>query len=365
MLVAAVLRPQEREDGELEVVRVAAQQFPDSLELSVGETECAMERRFRHAAQGISVSAWPDHMPWVASQRALVLAADPHPGRDVGRLVPLHQGRGRRHPAGRDDRAASPHRRAAPLGYLAVRVGATHAVAELRAAWVPCAVLGVINAAVPMGLVAWGETHIDSSVAGIAQSTVPLFTFILAAKFLPHERSVSRGLPASRSGSSESRSSPASRPKAAGGRSPGRWRSSSRRSPTRRRRLRADAGRRHRRPRPRDREHARSRDRASPARDRAAADRGAGIDGARWPCGPHPHSDVRGPARPLPRAATPREPQASIVTYLIPVFALAYGALLLDEPVTAAVLAGFSLIVVGAVLASGQRLFGSGRRTAA
>ena len=39
-----------------------------------------------------------------------------------------------------------------------------------------------------MGLVAWGETHIDSSVAGIAQSTVPIFTFILAARFLPHER---------------------------------------------------------------------------------------------------------------------------------------------------------------------------------
>ena len=38
-----------------------------------------------------------------------------------------------------------------------------------------------------MGLVAWGETHIDSSVAGIAQSTVPIFTFILAARFLPHE----------------------------------------------------------------------------------------------------------------------------------------------------------------------------------
>ena len=73
------------------------------------------------------------------------------------------------------------------FGYLAVRVGATRAVAELRAAWVPCAILGVINAAVPMGLVAWGETHIDSSVAGIAQSTVPLFTFILAAQFLPHE----------------------------------------------------------------------------------------------------------------------------------------------------------------------------------
>ena len=48
----------------------------------------------------------------------------------------------------------------------------------------------------------------------------------------------------------------------------------------------------------------------------------------------------------------------SIVTYLMPVFAVVYGALLLDESVTAAMLAGFSLIVVGAALASGQRFFG-------
>ena len=48
----------------------------------------------------------------------------------------------------------------------------------------------------------------------------------------------------------------------------------------------------------------------------------------------------------------------SIVTYLMPMFAVVYGALLLDEPVTAAMLAGFSLIVVGAALASGQRFFG-------
>ena len=48
----------------------------------------------------------------------------------------------------------------------------------------------------------------------------------------------------------------------------------------------------------------------------------------------------------------------SIVTYLMPAFAVAYGALLLDEPVTAAMIAGFAFIVAGAVLASGQRFFG-------
>ena len=57
MLVAAVLRPEEGEDRELEVVRIALEQRADSLELSVGETECAMERGFRHAAQGASLAA--------------------------------------------------------------------------------------------------------------------------------------------------------------------------------------------------------------------------------------------------------------------------------------------------------------------
>src|SRR4029450_12757096 len=67
------------------------------------------------------------------------------------------------------------------LGYLVVRLGAARAVAELRAAWVPCAVLGVINAALPMGLVAWGETHIDPGIAGRAPAAVGAFTFILRA----------------------------------------------------------------------------------------------------------------------------------------------------------------------------------------
>jgi hypothetical protein len=46
MLVGAVLRPQEREDGELEVVRLAAEQFADSVELPVREAERAVERLF-------------------------------------------------------------------------------------------------------------------------------------------------------------------------------------------------------------------------------------------------------------------------------------------------------------------------------
>jgi hypothetical protein len=39
-----VLRPEEGEDGELEVVRVAAEQLADTARLPVGQTESAMER---------------------------------------------------------------------------------------------------------------------------------------------------------------------------------------------------------------------------------------------------------------------------------------------------------------------------------
>ena len=73
------------------------------------------------------------------------------------------------------------------LGYLVATLGAGRAFRELRAGWRPAAVLGAFNAALPFWLIAWGEKHIDSSVAGIAQATVPIFTFVLAARFLPAE----------------------------------------------------------------------------------------------------------------------------------------------------------------------------------
>jgi hypothetical protein len=52
MLVAAVLRPEEREDGELEVVGLAAEQFADPVQLTVREAEGAVERLFGDPRQG-------------------------------------------------------------------------------------------------------------------------------------------------------------------------------------------------------------------------------------------------------------------------------------------------------------------------
>jgi hypothetical protein len=51
VLVAAVLGPEEREDGELEMVRLSLQQRLDTVRLPVGETESAVKRLFRDLRQ--------------------------------------------------------------------------------------------------------------------------------------------------------------------------------------------------------------------------------------------------------------------------------------------------------------------------
>lgn len=73
------------------------------------------------------------------------------------------------------------------LAYVGRTMGVHRAVAELRASWRKWAVLGAVGNAIPFWLVAWGETHVDSGIAAIAQSTVPIFTILLGLRFLPHE----------------------------------------------------------------------------------------------------------------------------------------------------------------------------------
>jgi predicted transcriptional regulator len=56
VLVAAVLGPEQREDRELEVVRLTFEKAPDSLELIVREPQRAVQRLFRNLRQEVSVS---------------------------------------------------------------------------------------------------------------------------------------------------------------------------------------------------------------------------------------------------------------------------------------------------------------------
>lgn len=54
--------------------------------------------------------------------------------------------------------------------------------------WRNLAFLGLINTAIPFFLITWGELSIDSAVASVLNSTVPLFTLVLAHYFLEDDR---------------------------------------------------------------------------------------------------------------------------------------------------------------------------------
>jgi drug/metabolite transporter (DMT)-like permease len=71
---------------------------------------------------------------------------------------------------------------------LAVRLGLKDSISEIRSTGAGAFILGVTNMAFPFVLIAWGEKHIDSGVAAIANATVPIFVAILAIRFNPNER---------------------------------------------------------------------------------------------------------------------------------------------------------------------------------
>jgi drug/metabolite transporter (DMT)-like permease len=76
---------------------------------------------------------------------------------------------------------------AAPL--VVAFAAATSGLRAVVDAWRPGLVLGAINAAIPFTLIAWGEKHVDSGVAAVANSSVPIFVALLAVWFAPSQRS--------------------------------------------------------------------------------------------------------------------------------------------------------------------------------
>ncbi len=70
------------------------------------------------------------------------------------------------------------------LAFLALR----GELGSLRAPWGAYA-LGLTSSAIPFTLIAWGERHIDSGVAAVANASVPIFVAILAIWFRTDERS--------------------------------------------------------------------------------------------------------------------------------------------------------------------------------
>jgi drug/metabolite transporter (DMT)-like permease len=72
---------------------------------------------------------------------------------------------------------------------LVVQVGWRRAVADVRATGRHAFVLGLLNGALPFWLIAWGEKHVASGIASIANATVPIFVALLAIRLRPSERS--------------------------------------------------------------------------------------------------------------------------------------------------------------------------------
>lgn len=53
--------------------------------------------------------------------------------------------------------------------------------------WIPLAVLGTVNAAIPIFLISWGEQFVDSGTAAVLNSLVPIFSLIIAGLVLKTE----------------------------------------------------------------------------------------------------------------------------------------------------------------------------------
>jgi drug/metabolite transporter (DMT)-like permease len=73
------------------------------------------------------------------------------------------------------------------LFVLAVQRGWAATLAEMRALGREGFALGLVNGAIPFTLIAWGERHIDSGVAAIANASMPIFVVLLAIRWKPSE----------------------------------------------------------------------------------------------------------------------------------------------------------------------------------
>jgi drug/metabolite transporter (DMT)-like permease len=252
-------------------------------------------------------------------------------------------------------------------GYLAATRGGGRALRDLLLHWKPAVVLGLLNATFPYWLVAWGEKYIDSSVAGIAQSTVPIFTFLLATHFLPHERVGAVRIAGVGLGLIGVVVLAGVHP----GEDDGWWAVAGTLAVVLSSFMYAAGG-----------VYGQLRVRTVPGPVLAAGSMLAGglillPAAALQPPDGVPGAEAIFALLALTVVGTVFAQlllfrvlrlygarRLSLVTYLIPAFAVFYGAVFLDEPVTVAALGGLALILAGVALASGARLLGARRATA-
>jgi drug/metabolite transporter (DMT)-like permease len=74
------------------------------------------------------------------------------------------------------------------LAIIALNRGLRPALREMRSITRAAMFLGIVSTALPFTLIAWGETKIDSGVAAIGNASMPIFVAALAIKFRSSER---------------------------------------------------------------------------------------------------------------------------------------------------------------------------------
>jgi drug/metabolite transporter (DMT)-like permease len=72
--------------------------------------------------------------------------------------------------------------------FVPLTMGAGSTLAELRMHWRGLVVVGIVNTALPFWLLSWGETRLDSGLASIIQASVPIFNALIALGFFRSER---------------------------------------------------------------------------------------------------------------------------------------------------------------------------------
>jgi drug/metabolite transporter (DMT)-like permease len=205
VLVAAMLRPEKGEDGELEVVRLALQQFPDTSVLPVREAELAVEWLFRDGAQTASLAGRPE-VPGGSREGWMVrvgLTASPRGGvyppqavtrRDTLLLLLLSAIWGSSFlfiKLGVDVLEPS----VVVLGrlvfgalFLAMLLPGRGGLGPLRGNLLPLVVLGALNNAVPFWLLGFAETRLPSGLTAVIQASAPIFTVLLASRIDASQR---------------------------------------------------------------------------------------------------------------------------------------------------------------------------------
>lgn len=67
--------------------------------------------------------------------------------------------------------------------FAIARVGASRFVRETRSAIGPLVIVGLVNSSIPITAISWAERRIDSGLTAVIQASAPLFTALLALRF--------------------------------------------------------------------------------------------------------------------------------------------------------------------------------------